>query len=121
MAQAGQFSHPGAAQPAPGALPARLSEALALLRAAESAGLAARVSEVVELPAVGFELILDDGARARVGNEQFDEKLRRLQATQARLRASGRQFSFIWLDDARHPERVAVRLRTATETTPSGG
>ena len=103
------------------AMPTRMPDALSVVRAAERAGLLERVSEVVELPAVGFELVLDDGARARVGNDLFEAKLRRLRATEAQLRASGRRFSFMYLDDARHPERVAVRLRPATETTRTGG
>jgi cell division protein FtsQ len=99
----------------------RIVDALGVVRAAEQAGLLSRLSEVIELPAVGFELVLDDGARARVGNDLFEPKLRRLLATEAQLRASGRRFSFMYLDDARHPERVSVRLRPATETTPTGG
>jgi cell division septal protein FtsQ len=102
-------------------LSTRVADALGLLRAAAQAGLSDRVSEVIELPAVGFEIVLDDGARARIGNDLFEMKLRRLVATEAQLRASGRRFSFMYLDDARHPERVAVRLRPATETTPAGG
>ena len=42
-------------------------------------------------------------------------------ATEDRLKAHGRGFSFMWLDDARHPERVAVRLRPTTETSSGGG
>jgi cell division protein FtsQ len=102
-------------------LPPRLGDALAVIAAADAAGVADRVSEMLELPAVGFELVLDDGARARVGNDLFEDKLRRLVATEERLRHSGRRFSFMYLDDARHPERVAVRLRPVTETSPTGG
>jgi cell division protein FtsQ len=99
----------------------RLMDALTLVRAVAGRNLGDRLSEVVELPAVGFELVLDDGARVRLGNDLFETKLRRLQATEEELRARGRRFSFMYLDDARHPERVAVRLRPATETTPAGG
>jgi cell division protein FtsQ len=102
-------------------VPPRLLDALGLLRAAESVGFVDRISEVVERPAVGFELVLDDGARVRLGNDLFETKLRRLRATEEKLRANGRRFSFMYLDDARHPERVAVRLRPVTETSPAGG
>ncbi len=96
-------------------------QALALLRAAEAAFRPGRLSEVIELEATGFELVLDDGARVRVGDNDFGKKLGRLAATEARLKAHGRGFSFMWLDDARHPERVAVRLRSTTETSSGGG
>lgn len=95
--------------------------ALSLLRAVDGAGLMARVSEVNELAATGFELVFVDGARARVGVSDFDKKLTRLKATEEQLHAHGRDFSFMWLDDARHPERVAVRLRATTETSSRGG
>jgi cell division septal protein FtsQ len=118
-------TEPGATASEPAAttssVPTRIADALNVVRAAEHTGLLERVSEVVELPGVGFELVLDDGARARIGSDLFEPKLRRLQATEAQLRASGRRFSFMYLDDARHPERVAVRLRPATETTRTGG
>ncbi|MDP2344919.1 MAG: cell division protein FtsQ/DivIB [Deltaproteobacteria bacterium] len=101
--------------------PSKLGGALALLRAIDKAGIGARVSEIVALPATGFELVLVDGARVRVGDTDFDARLQRLGATEQRLAASGRHFSFMWLDDARHPERVAVRLRSTTETSSTGG
>lgn len=97
------------------------ASALLLLRAAEKAGWLPRISEVNELAATGFEVVLDDGARVRVGDTDFDAKFSRLQATDAQLAAHGRRFSFMWLDDARHPERVAVRLRSTTETSLGGG
>jgi cell division protein FtsQ len=99
----------------------RVVDALAVVRAAEEAGLLGRLSEVVELPAVGFEVVLLDGSRARLGHDLFVPKLRRLLAAEQELLASGRRFSFVYLDDARHPERVSVRLRPATETAPVGG
>jgi len=97
------------------------AQALLLLRAAEKANWLPRISEVNELAATGFELVLEDGARVRVGDTDFDAKFSRLQATDAQLAAHGRRFSFMWLDDARHPERVAVRLRSTTETSLGGG
>ena len=56
-----------------------------------------------------------------LGATDIDIRLRRLLSTEQRLKESGRAFSFMWLDDAQRPERVAVRLRTTTETSPTGG
>lgn len=101
--------------------PTKNAAALSLLRATDKVLPAGRLSEIVELEATGFELVLDDGARVRVGDNDFDRKLARLAQTEQRLTAHGRGFSFMWLDDARHPERVAVRLRSTTETSSNGG
>jgi|GEM_PF-1108989 len=103
-----------------GTLPG-LGDALGIIEAAARAGLGARLSEVVAVPGAGFEVVLDDGARARLGTTDIDIRLRRLLSAEQRLKESGRTFSFMWLDDAQRPERVAVRLRTTTETSPTGG
>lgn len=95
--------------------------ALSLLEALERRGLLARVSEVVEHVAVGFDVVFDDGALVRIGDTDFDSKLARYAAVVGQLRGSGSAVSFMWLDDARHPERVAVRLRPSTETSAGGG
>ncbi len=98
-----------------------LADAVDILASARNNGLLTRISEVVAIPAVGFELVLDDGARARVGTNDVDTKLRRLLSTEQTLKSKGQTFSFMWLDDGQRPERVAVRLRPATETSPAGG
>lgn len=98
-----------------------LGDALAIVAAFERHGLADRLSEVVAVPGAGFEVVFDDGARARLGDNDIDNKLRRLLSAERRLKEKGRSFSFMWLDDAQRPERVAVRLRPVTETTPTGG
>lgn len=98
-----------------------LVDALAIIEAANRVGLGERLSEVVAVPGAGFEVVLDDGARARLGMTDIDIRLRRLLSAEQRLKKSGRAFSFMWLDDAQRPERVAVRLRTKTETSPTGG
>lgn len=100
---------------------AGLADAIDILDVATRLGLAARISEVVGVPAVGFELVLDDGARVRLGAADIDSKLRRLQSAEQMLKQKGQAFSFMWLDDGARPERVAVRLRPATETSPVGG
>ena len=98
-----------------------LGDALAIVASFERHGLADRLSEVVAVPGAGFEVVFDDGARARLGDNDIDNKLRRLLSAERRLKEKGRSFSFMWLDDAQRPERVAVRLRPVTETTPTGG
>lgn len=98
-----------------------LGEALAIVEACDRHGFATRLSEVVAVPGAGFEVVFDDGARARLGENDIDNKLLRLLSAERRLKEKGRSFSFMWLDDAQRPERVAVRLRPVTETTPVGG
>lgn len=98
-----------------------LSEAIDILIEAQRLELLSSVSEVVAVPGAGFELVLDDGARVRLGSTDIETKLRRLVATKRLLTSKGQQFSFMWLDDGQRPERVAVRLRPATETSPTGG
>ena len=105
----------------PGGMLPGLSDALGIIEAAGRAGLGERLSEVVAIAGAGFEIVLDDGARARLGTTDIDIRLRRLLSAEQRLKESGRAFSFMWLDDAQRPERVAVRLRTTTETSPTGG
>ena len=100
---------------------ASISDALQLIDGAVAVGLGPRLSEVNEIPGGGFEVILDDGARARLGTRDIEGKLRRLVAAEAQLKAKGRSFAFMWLDDARRPERIAVRLRPETETSKVGG
>jgi cell division septal protein FtsQ len=95
--------------------------ALSLLEALERRGLLGQVSELVEHAAVGFDVVFDDGALVRIGDTDFDSKLARYAAVVGQLRGSGSAVSFMWLDDARHPERVAVRLRPSTETSTGGG
>ncbi|MCC7074513.1 MAG: FtsQ-type POTRA domain-containing protein [Deltaproteobacteria bacterium] len=83
------------------------------------------LAEIAFVPGVGFELVLEDGLRVRVGDDasetQFLDKLGRLDAVLRRLASAGARASFIHLDDDRRPERAAVRLRTVAETPPSGG
>ncbi len=83
------------------------------------------LAELAFVPGVGFELVLDDGLRVRVGDDasesQFVDKLGRLDAVLRRLASAGARASFIHLDDDRRPERAAVRLRPVAETPPVGG
>lgn len=102
-----------------------LAAAVDLLEAHVRAGSpGGEASEVSLIPGVGFELVLEDGTRVRVGDdgpEAMTAKLARLDAVVRRLSAEGRRASFIYLDDERRPERAAVRLRPEAETPPVGG
>lgn len=108
-----------------GAAHQTLAEAVALLGAHAQAGApGGPASEVNFIPGVGFELVLEDGARVRVGDDALDamqSKIARLGAVVRRLSQEGRQASFIYLDDERRPERAAVRLRPTVETPRAGG
>lgn len=110
---------------AAGAALPTLSAAVGLLEAHRRAGSpGGKASEVNWISGVGFELVLEDGARVRVGDDGpdvMDAKLARLDAVVRRLSSEGRRASFIYLDDERRPERAAVRLRTVAETPPAGG
>ncbi|MBI1948027.1 MAG: FtsQ-type POTRA domain-containing protein [Deltaproteobacteria bacterium] len=83
------------------------------------------LAEVAFVSGVGYELVLEDALRVRVGDDasetQFVDKLGRLDAVLRRLATAGARASFIHLDDDRRPERAAVRLRPAAETLPVGG
>lgn len=83
------------------------------------------VSEIAVLPGAGYELVLEDGLRVRIGDDASDagvvDKLGRLDAVLRRLANAGLRASFIHLDDDRRPERAAVRLRPVAETPPVGG
>ncbi|OGQ18095.1 MAG: hypothetical protein A2138_06500 [Deltaproteobacteria bacterium RBG_16_71_12] len=115
-----------AADLAGGAGPELLRGALLRLdahtRAGEPGG---ELAEIAVLRGAGYELVLEDGLRVRVGDDasesQFVDKLGRLDAVLRRLAAAGVRASFIHLDDDRRPERAAVRLRSAAETPPIGG
>jgi len=101
-----------------------LSTATAIIAAAEAAGLGPRISEVVGVAGGGFDVVIDasgGAARVRLGETDFPAKLRRLASVEQRLKEKGQSFSFMWLDDAQRPERVAVRLRPSTETSATGG
>lgn len=83
------------------------------------------LAEIAVVPGAGYDLVLEDGLRVRVGDDasesQFVDKLGRLEAVLRRLASAGVRASFIHLDDDRRPERAAVRLRSVAETLPAGG
>jgi cell division protein FtsQ len=114
-----------AADIASGAASEALAAAVSLAEAHAGAGApGGAASEVHLVPGVGFELVLEDGTRVRVGDdgpEVMKAKLARLDAVVRRLSQEGRRASFIYLDDERRPERAAVRLRPMAETPPVGG
>lgn len=111
-----------AADVASGAAAPSIARAVELLRAHAQAGApGGAASEVALVAGVGFELVLADGTRVRLGTADFAGKLVRLDAVLRRLAADGRRASFIDLDDGHRPERAAVRLRPSAETRSVGG
>lgn len=110
---------------ASGAAAPTLAAAASLLAAHDAAGApGGAASEVNFIAGIGFELVLDDGTRVRVGDDAQDGmglKLARLDAVVRRLSQEGRRASFIYLDDERRPERASVRLRPVAETPRAGG
>jgi cell division protein FtsQ len=99
-----------------------VQEALALVTAHHAAGdVGGALSEIVVLPRVGLELVLGSGVRVRVGHDDVNHKLDRLRDVLARLDEQKLQASFIYLDDARRPERASVRLRPKPGMAAVGG
>lgn len=101
---------------------ARVREALALLEEHErQGGPGGPVSEVVVVPGVGLDVVFTSGLRARIGRGEVPGKLGRLAQVLNKLETEKLQASFVYLDDARRPERVAVRLRVDPERTSTSG
>jgi cell division protein FtsQ len=96
--------------------------ALALLAEHERQGVpGGTVSEVVVVQGVGLDVVFTSGLRVRMGRGDFPGKLLRLASVLKKLETEKLQASFVYLDDARRPERVAVRLRGGAERLPSSG
>jgi cell division septal protein FtsQ len=69
----------------------------------------------------GFELVLVDATRVRLGRSHIEDKLARLSRLFDQLAAEGLAVDRVYLDDERRPERIAVRLRSSAETRAVGG
>ncbi len=111
-----------AADVASGAAAPALCGAVGLLAAFAAAGApGGPAGEVTALPGGGFDLVLEDGTRVRLGRDKLEDKVARLDAVVRRLQSAGRTASFIYLDDDRRPERAAVRLRPERESATAGG
>lgn len=90
-----------------------LLRSMALLQDYEGAGLAGLepVSEIHFEETTGIELFVgNDGMHVRLGHGQHRQKLRRLRQVLARLTREKARPSYVYLDNARSPERVTVRL-----------
>jgi cell division protein FtsQ len=86
----------------------RPPEELTEVRVDEAAGVTLRLGEP------GVEVV--------VGRTGLDGKLARLKVVEAELRARKEQASQVFMDNDRHPERVAVRLRAPLlAQVPQGG
>jgi cell division protein FtsQ len=80
-----------------------------------------RIDEI-NVATEGARVILDGGLVVQLGHEQLEARLGRLSAVLAHAHDIGREPAFVFLDDARRPERVAVRFRSSAEvSTGTGG
>ncbi|MBI5494232.1 MAG: FtsQ-type POTRA domain-containing protein [Deltaproteobacteria bacterium] len=107
---------------------ALLREAVAALHAHAQAGRpAAEVSEVEVDPTYGVILRLGSPlVEVVLGRGDLAGRLQRLAALEAHVKRAGQSISRVFLDNGRHPERVAVQLNTpvlaaAGETTAAAG
>jgi len=79
------------------------------------------LEEVHLVRGFGVEVVLDGGLRARLGENGLHAKLERLTNIIQHLRNRGHEPAMVHLDDGRRPERVAVRLRPASEMKEDTG
>jgi cell division protein FtsQ len=102
----------------------RLRSALGLLGRWREAGLDRRaaVSEVHLDPVLGTTVYAgDDGMEIRLGQGDLPRKLERLDVLLARLETDGVQGEVIHLDNRRHPDWVAVRVKGRTGVVDGRG
>lgn len=91
-----------------------LLEAVALLHEYRAAGLWRRmpIAEIHLEPDDGFSLYAgDDLTHVRLGKPPFQTKLRRMRKVLDRLESEEASAAYVYLDNARRPDRVTVRLR----------
>jgi len=101
----------------------RLRSALGLLGRWRETGLDRRaaVSEVHLDPVLGTTVYAgDDGMEIRLGQGDLPRKLERLDVLLARLESDGVQGEVIHLDNRRHPDWVAVRVKGRTGVVVDG-
>ena len=89
----------------------------AVARADDAVLVLGSLDEVVVERGFGLTFVFSTGVRARVGNSLLDSKVARLVRVVRKLREAGHNPAEVYLDDGRRPERVAVRLRPASEVT----
>ncbi len=103
---------------------ARLRSALGLLGRWREAGLDRRaaVSEVHLDPVLGTTIYAgEEGIEIRLGQGDLPRKLERLEVLLARLETDGVQGEVIHLDNRRHPDWVAVRVKGRTGVVDGRG
>ena len=91
-----------------------LVSAVALLHDYRDAGLWQRepIAEIHVEPDESFTLYIGkDALQARLGQRPFAKKLRRLRGILDELRHSGGRPAYVYLDNVRRPDRVAVRMK----------
>lgn len=102
----------------------RLRSALGLLGRWREAGLDRRapISEVHLDPVLGTTIYAgDEGMEIRLGQGDLPRKLERLDVLLARLETDGVQGEVIHLDNRRHPDWVAVRVKGRTGVVDGRG
>jgi hypothetical protein len=96
--------------------------ALALLAEHERQGRPGGVvSEIEIIVGVGLDVVFTSGLRVRIGRGDVPAKLGRLAVLLHKLETEKLSASFVYMDDARRPERVAVRLRAVAERPSVSG
>jgi cell division protein FtsQ len=100
----------------------RLELAFDIIRLHRDLGAPGGRIDEINVATEGARLVLEGGLTVQVGSEHLLERLTRLATVLERSREIGREPEFVFLDDARRPERVAVRFRSSTEvSTGTGG
>lgn len=102
--------------------PDLLTRALAVIaRYEQSPQVAGELAELNVHPGRGFTLVFQHGLRVAVGEGDLDKRLATLGIVLAELHTQGREAKFIYLSDAKHPERVALRLVAPAEMPGRSG
>lgn len=99
-----------------------LLEVVALMHDYRSAGLWRRepIGEIRVEPTGGLSLrVGEDAMLVRLGHGPHRRKLRRLRSILDRLDRSESRAEYVYLDNARRPDRVTVRLREEPEPPPA--
>lgn len=99
----------------------RLELAFDLIRFHRDAGEPGGRLDEINVSSESARVVLAGGLTVQLGHERLAERFARLAVVVSRAREIGRALDFVFLDDARRPERVAVRFRSPTEVSASTG
>jgi cell division septal protein FtsQ len=93
---------------------------LRLLDAHKAAGAPGGVVQQIHHDEGGLTLTLQRSLEVRLPRDDLEGRMAKLATLLGRLEAAGHQAAWIHLNDARRPERVAVRLRSTPEVVSGG-